>query len=92
MSCDAGEVTKRLENEQGPCLKAKLKQILEDLKDPRGHNVEVRRVDLANWALRASPKFTTGVKYQFHQVFFYQIKHPEILITLRPHPLYLARF
>ena len=27
----------------------------------------MRRVDLANWALRTSPKFTTGVKYQFHQ-------------------------
>ena len=34
-------------------------------KDPRGNNVEVRRVDLANWALRTSPKLTTGVKYQF---------------------------
>ena len=31
--------------------------------------VEVRRVDLANWTLRTSPKFTTGVKYQFHQGF-----------------------
>ena len=30
----------------------------------------VRRVDLANWALRASPKFTTVVvKSQFHQGF-----------------------
>ena len=30
-------------------------------KDPRGTNVEVMRVDLANWALRTSPKFTTGL-------------------------------
>ena len=27
--------------------------------------MEVRREDLANWTLRTSPKFTTGVKYQF---------------------------
>ena len=39
-------------------------------KDPRGINVEVRRVDLANWALRTSPKFATEVKYQFYQFFF----------------------
>ena len=32
--------------------------------------MEVRRVDLANWALRTSSKFTTGVKYQFHQGFW----------------------
>ena len=38
--------------------------------NPRGSNEEVRRVDLANWALRTSPKFTTGVKYQFHQGFW----------------------
>ena len=29
----------------------------------------MRRVDLANWALRTSPKFATGVKHQFHQGF-----------------------
>ena len=39
------------------------------LEGPRGTNEEVRRVDLANWALRTSPKFTTGVKHQFHQGF-----------------------
>ena len=38
-------------------------------EDPRGSSVEVRRVNLANWALQTSPKFTTGVKYQFHQGF-----------------------
>ena len=43
----------------------------------------VMRVDLANWALRISPKYTTGVKYQFHQGFD-QIRDPEIPITLRP--------
>ena len=37
---------------------------------PGGTSVEARRVDLANWALRTSPKFTTGVKYQFHQGFW----------------------
>ena len=39
-------------------------------KDPRGVSVEVRRVDLANWALRMSPKLTTGVKYIFHWGFW----------------------
>ena len=29
-------------------------------EDPRGTNVEVRIVDLANWGLRTSSKFTTG--------------------------------
>ena len=40
------------------------------LKDPRGTNEEVRRADLANWALRTSPKFATVVKHQFHQGFW----------------------
>ena len=43
------------------------------MKRSQGHqrgDVETRRVDLANWALRTSPKFTTGVKYQFHQGFW----------------------
>ena len=39
------------------------------LKDSRGYNMEVSRVDLANWALQTSSKFITGVKYQFHQGF-----------------------
>ena len=43
--------------------------IEQTLKDPRGNIVEVRRVDLANWALQISLKFTTGVKYQFIRVF-----------------------
>ena len=60
---------------------------LKRLKNPRGNNVEVRRVDLANWALRTSPKFTTGVKYQFYQSFDY-IRDPEIPITLRPLYIY----
>ena len=58
-------------------------QTLKDLKDPRGTNVEVRRMYLANWALQTSPKFTIGAKYQFHQR-FHQIRDPEIPITLRP--------
>ena len=48
--------------------------------------MEVRRVDLANWALQTSSKFTTGVKYQFHQG-FEQIRDSEIPITLCP-PIY----
>ena len=44
--------------------------------------VDVRRVYLANWALRTSPKITTGLKYQFHQRFD-QIRDQEIPITLR---------
>ena len=40
------------------------------LKDPRGTNVEVRREDLANWALWTSLKFIIGVKYQFHEGFW----------------------
>ena len=33
--------------------------------------MDVKRVDLANWAPpRTSPKFTSGVKYQFHQGFW----------------------
>ena len=39
-------------------------------EDPSGTNVEVRRVDFAGRALRTSPKFTTGVKYLFHQDFW----------------------
>ena len=38
--------------------------------DPRGTNMEVRRVDLTKWTLRTSPKFTTGIKYQFIQDFW----------------------
>ena len=52
-----------------PTLFLASEQNLEDLKNPRITNVEVRRVHLANWALRTPPKFTTGVKYQFHQGF-----------------------
>ena len=44
-------------------------QTLKDLKDPRCTNEEVRRVDLAYWALQTSPKFATGVKHQLHQGF-----------------------
>ena len=40
-------------------------------------------MDLANWVLWTSPKFTTGVKYQFHKVSD-QISDPEIPVTLRP--------
>ena len=53
-----------------PTLSLASEQTLKIWEDPRGPNVEVRRVDLANWALWTSPKFTTGVKYQFHQGFW----------------------
>ena len=53
-----------------PTLSLASEQTLQDLKDPKGTNVEVRRVDLANWARRTSPKFTAGVKYNFHQGFW----------------------
>ena len=51
-------------------------------KIPEGTNMEVRRVDLVNWTLRTSPKFTTGVKYQLHEGFD-QIRNPEFRITFR---------
>ena len=41
-----------------------------DLKVPRGPSMEVRRVDLANWNIWTSSKFTRGVKYQFRQGFW----------------------
>ena len=52
-----------------PTLSLASEQILKVLKRSRGTNEEVRRVDLANWALRTSPKFATGVKHQFHEGF-----------------------
>ena len=45
--------------------------------------MEVRRGDLTNWALRTSPKFTTGLNISSIRDFD-QIRDPEILITLRP--------
>ena len=47
MICDLGEVTVRLENEH-PTLSLASEQTLKDLKNPRGTNVQMRRVDLAN--------------------------------------------
>ena len=44
-------------------------------------NVEVRKVDLANWALRTSPKLITEVKISSIRIFD-QIRDPEIPITL----------
>ena len=52
-----------------PTLSLATEQTLKGLKNPRGTNEEVRRVNLANWALRTSLKFTTRVKHQFHQGF-----------------------
>ena len=40
-----------------------------NLKRSQGHQ-RGGEESLANWALRTSPKFTTGVKYQFHQGFW----------------------
>ena len=53
-----------------PTLSLASEQILKELKRSQGTSVEVRRVDLANWALRNLLKFTSGVKYQFHQGFW----------------------
>ena len=69
-----------------PTLSSASEQTLKDLKRFGGTTVEVRRVDLTNWALRTSPKFTTRFKYQFHEGFD-QIRDLEIPITLRPLPL-----
>ena len=52
-----------------PTLSLESEKTVKDLKRAQGHHVEVRRVDLANWTLRTSPKFTTRVKYQFHRGF-----------------------
>ena len=51
-------------------------------KYPRGTNIQVRGMDLDNWALRTSPKFTTGVNISSIRVFD-QIRDPEISITVR---------
>ena len=48
-----------------PTLSLASEQTLKDLKRSQGTNLEVRRLGLANWPLRTSPKFTSGVKYQF---------------------------
>ena len=53
-----------------PTLSLASEQTLKDLKRSQGTNEEMRKVDLANWALRTSPKCTTGVKYRFRQGFF----------------------
>ena len=52
--------------------------------------MEVKRVDLANWALRTSSKFTTGVKYQFNQGFWPDKwsgnpNHPSSYLTYHHH-------
>ena len=52
-----------------PFLSLPSEQTLEIWKDPRGTNLEERRVDLANWALQTPLKVTTRDKYQFHQGF-----------------------
>ena len=46
-------------------------------------------MDLANWGLRTSPKFTTGVKIISFIRVFDQIRDPEIPITLRPLIIYI---
>ena len=68
-----------------PTLSLASEQTLKDLKDPRGINEEVRRVNLANWALRTLPKFATGVKHQFHQGFWSDQRsenpnHPSLIL------------
>ena len=46
-----------------PTLSVASEQTLKDLKRSQFTNEEARRVNLANWALRTSPKFATGVKH-----------------------------
>ena len=53
-----------------PTLSLASEQTLKDLKRSQRPSMKVRRVDLVNWALRTSPKFTIGIKYQFHQGFW----------------------
>ena len=53
-----------------PPLSLAYEQTLKVMKRFRGTDLEVRRVDLAKWVLRTSSKFTSGVKYQFHQGFW----------------------
>ena len=62
-----------------PTLSLASEQTLKGLKRFRGHQ---RGGEESDWALPTSPKFTTGIKYQFHQGFDH-IRDPEIPITLR---------
>ena len=69
-----------------PTLSSASKQTLKDVKRSRGTNVEVKRVNLANWALWTSLKFITGVKYQFHQGFWTDQRsgnpnHPSVAVA-----------
>ena len=66
-----------------PTLSFPSEQTLKDLESPRGTHEEARRMDLANWALRTSPKFATGVKHQFHQGFFTRSEKPRLKICRR---------
>ena len=57
------------------------------LKDPRGTNVDVRRVDLANWVFRISPKFTTGVfgRDQIYiYIYIYILRFPDLSSVQKP--------
>ena len=60
-----------------PTLSLASEQTLRDLKRSQGHHEEVRRVELANWALRTSSKFSTGLNISSIRVFD-QIRDPEI--------------
>ena len=66
-----------------PTLSLTSGQTLKDLKKSRGTNVEVRRVDLANWAFQTSPKFTKRLNICSIRI-FEQIRDPEIPVTIRP--------
>ena len=52
-----------------PTLSLASEQTLKDLKSPRVTNEEIRRMDLANWALRTSPKLTTLMWQQYWHYF-----------------------
>ena len=59
------------------------KDLKRSVKIPRGTNVEVMSVDLANWALRTSPKFSTPGKNISSIMVFHQIRDPGIPIIYK---------
>ena len=58
---------------------------LKDLNRSQGHHVEVRSLDLANWALRLLRNAPQELNISSIRVD--QIRDPEIPIILRPHTL-----
>ena len=59
-----------------------------DLKRSRSTNLEVRRVDLGNLALRTRRNSPPGLNISSVRI-FNQIRDPEVPITLRPHFVFI---